>query len=793
MPEVLKPISNLTSPRRQALLLASFSLCAAPCAFLTAAANDTPAERPAWQGADLQPMLLMVDINQQRLNDTTLILKGPQGELYASEKDFQGWRLRLPAVQPVMFRGVGYYPLAVLPGISAKLDHATQSLSIGVKPEAFTSTDMRALRPEFAAPTAPSPGMFFNYDLVAERPNEGTQGSGLFELGAFNSFGTGLTTFALQKDHTESRSVRLDTSFTVDRPQQAASFRVGDAVSRPAAAWGRAVRFGGAQYSSNFATRPGLITFPIQSFSGQAALPSTVDVYVNNVLATRRQVPPGPFSITDLPVVTGQGNVNIVVRDLLGREQAITQPFYASPSLLRQGLQDFSIESGALRENYGIRSNDYGARMAAGTYRIGLTDTLTGEGHLEWQEGGQATGGLSALTLIPSLGTLNTSVAVSRSATGSGRLWAVGFDRQSSLFSFGARTQLASENFTQLGSVPSFPAPRRLTSANMGVATGWIGSVGAAYVRQDVPGSDRAEVVSLTYSLSLRRAGMLGISAFKTLHGAASRSISVFWAMPLGRDVNLSANHIASRQGREQTQLQVQRNLPSGDGYGYRLQSGNHVPHQGALLMQNRVGTYTLEAATFEGSSSVRAGMSGGIAVLGGSAFLSRRITDSFGLVQVPGMENVRVYVDNQLVARTDAEGNALLPRLRPYDNNPVQVEHLDLRMDTHIGSLTANPVPYSRSGVLVRFPIERSYGALMKLVSEDGGPLPPGAVVQVEGQETGFPVAMDGEAYVTGLKSVNQLRAATGDKYCRFSVRFKESAHPLPHLGTFTCKAEQP
>jgi outer membrane usher protein len=147
--------------------------------------------------------------------------------------------------------------------------------------------------------------------------------------------------------------------------------------------------------------------------------------------------------------------------------------------------------------------------------------------------------------------------------------------------------------------------------------------------------------------------------------------------------------------------------------------------------------------------------------------------------------------VDNQLVARTDAEGNALLPRLRPYDNNPVRVEHRDLRMDTHIGGLTANPVPYSRSGVLVRFPIERSYGALMKLVGDDGSPLPAGSMVEVEGQETGFPVAMDGEAYVTGLKSVNQLRAATGERYCRFSVSFKETAHPLPHLGTFVCKAE--
>jgi outer membrane usher protein len=326
----------------------------------------------------------------------------------------------------------------------------------------------------------------------------------------------------------------------------------------------------------------------------------------------------------------------------------------------------------------------------------------------------------------------------------------------------------------------------------MGVSAGWSGSVGAAYVRQDVPGADLADVASINYSLSLRRVGMFGISAFKTLHGAPNRSISIFWVMPLGRDVNVSLAHITSKSGPDQTQLQAQRNLPTGDGYGYRLQTGNNVPHQGALLMQNRIGTYSLEAATFEGRSSVRAGMSGGIALLGGSAFLSRRIIDSFGLVQVPGMDNVRVYVDNQLVARTDAEGNALLPRLRPYDNNPVRVEHMDLRMDTEIRSLTANPVPYSRTGVLIRFPIERSHGALMKLVSEEGMPLPAGTLVQLEGLETGFPVAMEGAVYVTGLKGVNRLRASSGEKFCEFTVTFKESPNPVPNLGTFVCKSEQ-
>jgi outer membrane usher protein len=780
------------SLRKQVSLLASFSLFAVTCCFSAEGAIDAPANLAGVQGAEFQPLLLMVDINRQKLDDTVLILKDRQGALYAAEKDLQNWRMRIPGVPPVSFKGARYYPLSALPGIIVKSDEATQSLNIEVKPETFMSTVINASRTALPPPIPPSPGMFFNYDVIAERSNGFSSGSGLFEVGAFNAFGTGLTSFALRDGgNGERSSIRLDTSFTIDRPERVASFRLGDTVSRPAGIWGSAVRFGGVQYSTNFATQPGLITVPIQTFSGQAALPSTVDVYVNNVFATRRQVAPGPFSISDLPVVTGAGDVNIVVRDLLGREQAITQPFYASPGLLRKGLQDFSFELGALRENFGIRSNDYGARFGAGTYRAGLTDYLTGEGHMEWQEGGQATVGLSAATLFPSLGTLNTSAATSRSNAGRGRLWAIGFDRQTPIVSFGMRTQLADDNFRQLGFVDGFPAPRRLTSVNAGLALGQPGSVGAAYIRQDVPGRDRAEVVSISYGLPLQRMGAFSISAFKSLRGGSNHSISISWAMPLDAYVNTSLTHIASNSSPSQTQLQAQRSLPSADGYGYRFQAGRNVPQQAALLLQNRIGTYTLEAANFQGQSSARIGVSGGVAVLGGSAFLSRRIIDSFGLVQIPGMDNVRVYVDNQLAAQTDRDGNALLPRLRPYDNNPVRVEHMDLRMDTQIRSLTMNPVPYARSGVVIRFPIERSYGALMRLVSEDGKPLPAGSVVELEGQDTQFPVAMDGAVYITGLKAVNRLRTSWAGKYCALSVPFEESAKPVPNLGTFTCKAE--
>ncbi|NEV03151.1 hypothetical protein, partial [Bradyrhizobium uaiense] len=41
--------------------------------------------------------------------------------------------------------------------------------------------------------------------------------------------------------------------------------------------------FGGLQAQRDFALRPDLITAPLATIGGSAAVPSTVDVYVNNI------------------------------------------------------------------------------------------------------------------------------------------------------------------------------------------------------------------------------------------------------------------------------------------------------------------------------------------------------------------------------------------------------------------------------------------------------------------------------------------------------------------------------
>ena len=106
---------------------------------------------------------------------------------------------------------------------------------------------------------------------------------------------------------------------------------------------------------------------------------------------------------------------------------------------------------------------------------------------------------------------------------------------------------------------------------------------------------------------------------------------------------------------------------------------------------------------------------------------------------------------------------------------------------------MSLHAVPYFRSGVLLKFPVERSAGALLTVRLENGEPLPVGAMVEVAGQEGTYPAAMNGEVYVTRLAPANHLRARWQKGVCDFDVTFAPTDDPLPHLGPFTCKASEP
>jgi outer membrane usher protein len=739
-------------------------------------------------------ILLDVFINQQR-KDTVVLLRS-DGRLFAGAEDLRRWRVRLPETNPLTHYGEDFYALDALEGLTYRLDESTQTLAMQVPPGLFDATRLMGKETKFSAPNPASLGGFLNYDVTANHAQGQTNTNGLLELGGFGSWGTAQTSILASDLNGQASAIRLDTTWTRDQPMQLNSLRFGDAISGTSS-WGGAVRFGGVQWATNFSTQPNLISFPLPGISGEAALPSTVDLYVDSALRMRRQVPSGPFSIEDLPVPSGRGDARIVVRDILGREQIITQPFDTSSRLLKQGLHDYSYEVGFVRRNFGIDSNNYGRPVVVGTHRLGLTEQFTGEVHGELL-GNQQTVGLGGVLMLPAVGVLSGSFAASHSDRGVGGFLGLGFQLQSRSFSFGMNTQIASQRFVKLGMQPEQLAPRQTSQAFVSLATTDYGAFSARFTHQAFRDKEDNAIVSGSYARKIGSLGNLSMSVMRFLSGDAETVFSLNFSMLLGNRTSANIS-TSAKSGREQAQLQLGRSVPAGSGVGYRLVAGagDSDFRQAELNLQNQVGSYTLGASQASGQTAFRGSANGGIAFLGGSAFLSRRITDSFAVVKVPGYSGVGVYRDNQLVARTDANGSALLPRLRPYQKNTVRIEQADLPFDAQIDAVQLDAVPNLRSGLLLKFPIKRSRGALLTVVLENGEPLPAGALAQIIGDsvdENGvFPAGIGGELYLTGLAMSNRLRVTWLERSCEFMLPFPESTEPLPYLGTYTCTRVAP
>jgi outer membrane usher protein len=762
-------------------------------AYLPVIRAEPVGSAPSTAVTGIEENLWSVTLNGKNQNETVIFLRKTGGKVFAAAKDLQRWRLRLPTVPPLTHQNEDFYALDDLGG-TYRVDDATQSIAIEVSGDQFMSSSVSG-RSESPTAVPSSLGGFLNYDAAISYSQKQMTLNALTELGVFNSWGVGTTTFLGQNLSEAARIKRLDSTWVTDMPDSMSSLRFGD-ISSQSGEWGGAARFGGVQWATNFATQSRFIAFPMPAVAGEAALPSTVDVYVNNLLQMHTDVPAGPFTINNLPVMTGQGDARIVVRDLLGREQVISQPYYVSPQLLSEGTQQFSYETGLIRNNYGIQSFDYGRAFATATHRYGFTNELTGEAHGEFLKQQQILGG-SASYLWSDIGVLNLALAGSHSDFGFSPFVGAGFQHQNKWFSISAHTRLAGKHFTQIGIQPETLAPRQISNASTSINFGSYGSVNVGYLRQDNRDKADRAIVNAGYNVSVGNIGTLNIGYFRSLKGLPDDTVALTFTFSLGDILGESTSAsigATALQQNEQATLQIQRNLPRGNGFGYRVLASDGLAKEStkkfgaSITAQNDVGLYNAEVTRFGEQTAFRGGLSGGVAMMGTLPHFSRRLTDSFALVNVPNTPNVRVYADNQLAGITNEDGDVLIPRLRPYQRNPIRIEQADLPFDAQFNNLEMDAVPYFRSGYELNFAIKRSRSAVFTMLLSDGKPLPSGALVQVIGGKEEFPVALRGEVFMTDLQNDNHLRATWRGQSCEFVVAFPETQEPLPNLGTFTC-----
>ena len=367
-------------------------------------------------------------------------------------------------------------------GLNYRLDAAQLTLALDFPPELFGGS-ATSLTMDDRLPVTYARGGFLNYDLRYDRTEDVTSLGANWEIGAFAR--PGLFTSSFFSGNNDHGTVRLDTAFRRDDPERITSAVAGDTITR-SGSYGAAVRMGGLQYQRNFGTAPLLITYPTADVGGTAVVPSTVDVYINNAKAYSAPIKPGPFSVQNLPVPVGAGNVRVVVRDVFGKESTAVVPYVRYDSMLKQGLHDFSYETGFLRRDYAIESNNYGDWAAVGTHRYGVTNWLTLEGHAEIMDDRGNLGGVVQVTM-PVLGLVGVGGALS-TGDGTGKLGKVFFQRNERNWTVGAAAQQQSENYLDVASEPG-TNPHARHAPGLGIRAGLRAALaeraGAAHDRPD--------------------------------------------------------------------------------------------------------------------------------------------------------------------------------------------------------------------------------------------------------------------------------------------------------------------
>lgn len=743
---------------------------------------------------DVTPRLLTIELNGVDVRSATFLLDSLEQGVLVPAAELAAWGLTLSQpINTVLYKDKIYYPLRQFENVQYSIDGASQALILQVGARQLSGSTIDLDKSKSNIPQTDALGAFFNYDVMHETSfGADNATSAAFELAGFNRLGL-LTTTLLARDQNQNRKggvVRLNSTLRYDDPSKLRTLTLGDTYSR-SDAWGRSVLYGGIQWGTNFGTRPDFITFPMPDMRGEAVVPSSVEIYANDRRQGQDQLNAGPFSINNIPVMTGTNDLRMVVRDVLGREQVIEQSFYASQQMLRTGLHDYNYEIGSIREDYSLHSNKYGRDFVTASHQLGFNNRFTGGGRLEALKN-QQTAGLSGVWLAsPRFGTVSTSVAGSTAEIGDGGLASLGIEHQGQRFNFGANTTVTTERFRQIGLFDNELAPRQILRANIGASIFNGKSVGLNYIEIDRRNEIDSRVVSANYSMGILRGVFFSLYASQELE-SRDTFIGLTVSASLGERTSASINHTRNDDSYSNS-VQFQRNLPRGNGFGYNVstEEGHGEPSRSNARMTARTdyGTYSAEAARFRGDTAYRLNASGGAVLLGGNAFATRRIDDSFSVVKVGDYPNVTVYNENQKVSMTNSNGVALISDLRSFEENRISFEQSDLPLDARLESRNAIIVPGFRRGVLVGFDVASANGALLTVLQANGEPLPAGTTIRDINTGQRFPVARRGEAWVTDLKVNTQFLALWGDNVCRFSASMPANPGPMPRIGPLLCQ----
>jgi len=419
---------------------------------------------------------------------------------------------------------------------------------------------------------------------------------------------------------------------------------------------------------------------------------------------------------------------------------------------------------------------------------------------------------------------LNAAASASGGAGAAGTQLSLGVQRIGTVFSFGAAATAASPNYRDIAALNGDLVPRLQLSASAGLSLGRFGSVGAAYTAIDrtvapspiklylPPGSvlppnatvtggvvlfqpdQRTHILSASYSVQIKNVSIYA-TAYRDFANANSAGVLFGLTIPFGSRSSGGVSAGGGPSGGYQ-QVQTQQSPVNIGDWGYQgYAADGNAPHEFAQVQyKSPWGEFTGGVDRLSQASSLRAEAQGAVSVVDGGIFPSNTVQDSFGVVDTSGLANVRVLSENRDAGKTDSAGKLLVPDLRAFDVNHIAIDPTDIPSDSSIDVVARDVRPQDRSGIVVKFPVRVSRGALLRLVDAAGTPLPVGSTATLRSTGVTVPVGYDGDAYIENLGPHNDVAVEhLNGRRCAVAFDYHPVPGQIPTIGPLRCLDHAP
>ncbi len=534
---------------------------------------------------------------------------------------------------------------------------------------------------------------------------------------------------------------------------------------------------------------------------------SDIEIYQDGFLKNSYHVQPGDFQIEDLPVSgIGVGSYDVVIRDAFGRETSLAEKFYLGRSLLREDLHSYNYGVGLQRESSFGGDPEYGDPALVGQHRYGLKSVVTVGANLEISPDVYA-GGLTADFKLDRVGVINAGASFGGGDTGSGGAIYLAYSYTNLHYSTNLLLRSFADGYTNLQREILADPVRFEGMARFSFRASKFSSFSMSLSRIETASGNETFRPGLTYNQRINHMTSLvaryerqtrqmpdGLSindniAFAGLHFYLPQRISL--------DVTHSSDSSSSRQA-----VTARRNVPLQKGYGYRVAleragfdgADNEIRPSGLIQYNGALGTYRAEYDQFGGEQSWRIGTAGSLAVVESSLFASRPLRQSFAVVHTGDLNGIRVNYNGEPVGRTRQDGRLLVPNLRSYEVNKLEIDEHDLPIDYHVEKYERQIIPAPRSGAVVDFGLQRISAIFGRLVlREDDRTTPLEHIsLSIDGLEAdlSWRSGLNGEFYLENIpRGGHDLLGRIDSQHYRCPIFLSATDQMLADLGEVTCE----